>query len=61
MLCDNGEGVPRDYAEAAKWYRMEADQGDPFAQSNLARRYYEGQGVPQDYAEAAQWYCMAAE
>jgi uncharacterized protein len=30
-----GEGVPKDYAEALKWYRLSADQGYPNAQANL--------------------------
>ena len=25
---DNGQGVPQDYAEAVKWYRKAAEQGD---------------------------------
>ena len=24
----DGEGVPQDYAEAVKWYRLAAEQGD---------------------------------
>ncbi len=27
----NGQGVPQDYAEAARWYRMAAEQGDASA------------------------------
>ena len=27
FMYSNGEGVPQDYAEAAKWYRMAADPG----------------------------------
>ena len=27
-----GQGVPQDYAEAVKWYRLAADQGDAGAQ-----------------------------
>ena len=30
-----GPGVPRDTAEAVKWYRMAADQGDAKAQNSL--------------------------
>jgi uncharacterized caspase-like protein len=54
-------GVPQDYAEAAKWYRKAADQGDAEAQCILGASYYFGLGVPQDYAEAAKWYRKAAE
>ena len=27
FMYSNGEGVPQDYAEAVKWYRMAAEQG----------------------------------
>ena len=28
LMYDNGRGVPKDEAEAVKWYRKAADQGD---------------------------------
>jgi TPR repeat protein len=28
FMYANGQGVPQDYAEAVKWYRLAADQGD---------------------------------
>ena len=56
-----GHGVPRDDAEAAKWYRKAADQGDAVAQNNIGLMYDDGRGVPQDYAEAVKWYRRAAE
>ena len=28
VMHANGHGVPQNYAEAAKWYRLAADQGD---------------------------------
>ena len=60
-MYDNGEGVPQDYAEAVKWYRLAAEQGDALAQNNLGAMYDNGEGVPQDYAEAVKWYRLAAE
>ena len=42
-----GEGVPQDYAESMKWYRMAAEQGLAEAQNNLGVAYETGQGVPQ--------------
>ena len=27
-MYQNGKGVPQDHAEAFKWYRLAADQGD---------------------------------
>ena len=56
-----GRGVPRDYAVAAKWYRLSAEQGDSDAQRYLAMMYSDGQGVPQDHTEAAKWYRLSAE
>ena len=32
-----GQGVPQDYAEAVKWYRLAAEQGNADAQYNLGR------------------------
>ena len=51
----------QDYAEAVKWYRLAAEQGDSAAQYNLAVMYNNGEGVLQDYAEAMKWYRLAAE
>ena len=56
-----GEGVPQDDAEAAKWWRRAAEQGDARAQFFLAGAYNDGEGVPQDDAEAAKWYRRAAK
>jgi TPR repeat protein len=53
--------VPQDYAEAMKWFRKAADQGDTGAQSNLGFMYAKGQGVPEDYVEAMKWFRMAAD
>ena len=38
----NGEGVPQDYKEAVKWYRLAAEQGDAIAQTNLGIMYEYG-------------------
>ena len=56
-----GDGVPKNYPEAAKWYRMAAEQGDALAQNNLAELYFDGKGVKQDYVEAVKWFRKAAE
>jgi hypothetical protein len=54
-------GVTRDYAEAFKWFRKAAEQGNAKAQYFLGRMYYYGEGIPKDYAEAAIFYRKAAE
>ncbi len=38
-MYDNGQGVPQDYAEAVKWYRLAAEQGYAYAQYNLGVMY----------------------
>jgi len=53
--------VSHDDTEAAKWYRLAAEQGDLEAQQTLALVYSMGQGVQQDYAEAAKWYRPSAD
>nr|WP_271873207.1 tetratricopeptide repeat protein [Rubripirellula sp.] len=60
-MYESGQGVPQDYADAMKWYRLAADQGYAKAQINIGVMYDNGQGVPQDYAEAMKWYRLAAD
>jgi TPR repeat protein len=55
-----GQGGRQDYAEAARWYRLAAAQGDAASQCNLGVLYQNGQGVPRDYVEAAKWFHSAA-
>ncbi len=52
--------MPKDYAEAARWYRKAADQGNTSAEDNLGKQYYYGRGVQQDRAEAYRWFARAA-
>jgi TPR repeat protein len=60
-LYDEGEGVPQDFKEAAKWYRLAATQGHASAQNNLGMLYSNGQGVAQDDKEAMRWCRLAAD
>ena len=60
-LYYKGEGVPRDYVQAANWFRIAAEQGNAKAQYNLGVMYRKGQGVPQDDSQAVNWYRKAAE
>ena len=55
----NGLGVPQDYKEAIKWYRLTAEQGDAKAQYNLGNMYAKGTGVLQDYALAHMWFNLS--
>ncbi len=59
-MYNKGQGVTQDYAEAIKWFRKAADQGNASAQYNLSVMYHFGQGVTQDYVQAHMWYSLAA-
>lgn len=61
VLYSAGEGVPKNDAEAAKWFRMAAEQGHSDAQYSLGLMCHEGSGVPQDDEEAAKWLLQAAD
>jgi TPR repeat protein len=60
-MYQNGQGIPKDDAEAIKWYRKAADQGYAEAQTYLGTMYQDGQGVPKDDVEAVKWYRKAAD
>ncbi len=57
----HGQGTPRDYAGALKWFKEAARQGHALAQYNVGYMYDKGLGTPQDYVEAANFYRQAAE
>ena len=59
-LYRQGLGVPKDLAEAARWYAKAAGRGVPNAQYNLALMYAQGQGVRQDLVLAYMWFSLAA-
>jgi TPR repeat protein len=61
LMYYNGEGVPQDYEESVRWYRLAADQGLAAAQFNLGVMYDRGRGVLQDYVEAVRWYRLAVD
>jgi hypothetical protein len=59
-MYNSGAGVPKDDAEAWRWFRKAGDNGDAPAQALLGLRYFNGQGVPKDYVEAYMWLNLAA-
>ena len=61
LMYQNGNGVPKDPAEAVRSYRKAADGGVAKAQYALGVMYQQGWGVGQDPAEAAKWYRKAAD
>ena len=52
--------MPQDYAEALKWYRLSAEQGNASAQNNLGLMHAFGQGVRQDNVQAMMWFNISA-
>jgi len=61
VMYEEGQGVARDTAEAARWYRQAAERGLPMAQMALADLYANHRGPAQDLVEALRWYPKAAE
>jgi TPR repeat protein len=61
IAYDLGEGVPKDDVEAARWWRLAAEQGYADAQCSLGIAYDLGKGVPKDAVEAVKWWRLAAE
>jgi TPR repeat protein len=56
-----GPGVRLDYTAAARYYRFNADKGNPICQTNYGRLLMEGRGVPQNQRAAVQLYTLAAD
>ena len=42
-------------------FKHGAEQGNDFAQFQLAFHYYDGRGIAQDYTEAVNWFRKAAD
>lgn len=61
MLFELGRGVPQNYTEAIRWYRLAAEQGYASAQTNLGSMYHLGKGVLRNDIEAVKWFQLAAE
>jgi len=59
FMYAHGQGIQRDFREAAKWYARAAESGYVPAQGRLAQLYETGQGVPLDYVMAYSWYARA--
>ena len=57
----NGQGVQKNLATAASWFRKAAEQENSRAQALLGRMLLQGKGVEQDADEAARWLLKAAE
>jgi len=61
LICERGEGVPQNHAEAVKWFRQSAAQDFSPAQLFLGLMYASGKGVTKNIGEALRWIHLAAE
>ena len=60
-MHEDGTGVPCDHTEAARWYRLAADQENPTAQHKLGLMFKHGTGVPQEFVEAVRLLKLARD
>lgn len=58
VINQHGDGVPTDYAEALRWYRVAAERGDKASQFQIGLMYQIGQGVTANQEEAHRWFTM---
>src|SRR5258708_4196516 len=56
VMYEEGSGVAKDSAQAARWYLEAAKQGDPDAQYKAGMLYEAATGVTSDLAEASKRY-----
>ncbi len=56
----DGDGVPVNDAQAAKWLDRAAQAGEPVAQYRLGTMYERGRSMTADPVKAAKWYLAAA-
>jgi TPR repeat protein len=59
FMYDAGNGVPTDYQEAVRWYRLAAEQGFARSQFSLGLSYGLGRGVPRNDVLAYMWMNLA--
>jgi TPR repeat protein len=55
----DGQYVEQNYAEAVRFYRLAAEQGDAEGQANLGYMFFQGTGTAKDYAEAVRLLRLA--
>jgi TPR repeat protein len=55
-----GIGLSQNHAEAARWFRLAAEQGHAKAQTALGIMYVQGLAMPRDYPTALKWFRKAA-
>jgi hypothetical protein len=60
-MYSQGQGVPQDNNEAAKWNLLAAKQGLAHAQASACLMYSSGMGVKKDFLKAIKWCRLAAK
>ena len=61
LMYINGQGVVKDYRQAAKWFVKSARKGNVSALYNLGVMYSKGDGLAKDYKKAMEMYKKAIE
>lgn len=56
-----GDGVPKNIAEAVKWWQVAAARGHAPAQVHLGIAYLQGDGIAQDLDKSHEYFLAAAE
>ena len=56
---EKGQGVPKNYKKAVKFYLLSAGKGVALAQYILGWMYGKGQGIPRDYVLAHMWFSLS--
>lgn len=56
-----GEGVPFDLSEAARWLKLAAEAGEAYAQNEWGVALRFGSGIPKDIVKAAYWFIESAK
>jgi TPR repeat protein len=57
----DGQGLPRDYKQAARWFGQAASNGNSEAEAMLGELCQAGQGVPHNLTNAVKWFTKAAQ
>jgi TPR repeat protein len=60
-MSEEGQGIPKDYSAAMKWYLMAAQQGRPEAQFKVGYLYEQGLGVQKSKPAAVAWYQKSSQ
>ena len=62
MYANGRGGLPKDDAQAVRWFRKAADAGHAGRMTWLGVMYEKGRGgLPKDDAQAVSWYRKAAQ